>query len=145
MSAIPPNIRPHVEAAKRLLRELERHADAAAGTLSRGTGEEFLAVVQERDALLEELSRACAAIAHERVLSAAQPYGERSDAAAVFGELAEAVNAAEASHQQLVAKARDERDRLAAALRKAVEPDAVAPQYGATSPAPRRRTLSITG
>jgi histidinol-phosphate/aromatic aminotransferase/cobyric acid decarboxylase-like protein len=55
------------------------------------------------------------------------------------------VNAAEASHQQLVAKARDERDRLAAALRKAEEPDAVATQYAATSPAPRRRTLSITG
>src|SRR5215208_2203241 len=123
-TAIAPGVVPHVEAARRLLRELDRHADAAALPLNSGSGAEFLAAVQEREALFEELSRVCAALAHERVISADHDYGNHSEAAsAVFGELAEAVDAAEATHRRLVARAREERDRLRASRRRANEPD----------------------
>ena len=65
-AAIVSRISPFVEAAKQLLRELEQHADASIETLSRGNSAEFLAAVDKRDALLQELSQVAEALAHER-------------------------------------------------------------------------------
>lgn len=139
---LAPNVVPHVEAARRLLRELDRHAAANAATLSAGTGIQFLTAVQERHALFQELSRACAALAHERVISASESRGRPSGGASViFAELADAVNAAEASHQALVARARKERDRLAMSAGREDESEA-STRHAAPSATHRRKPLS---
>src|SRR5678815_5861343 len=58
MSAPTGNsLAPHVEAAKRVLRELERHADAAIDTLNGGDSNQFAAAIQERETLLAKLSQ----------------------------------------------------------------------------------------
>jgi len=49
------------------------------------------------------------------------------------------------SHQRLIERATETRDRLGSAAKKADQPDAVATQYAATTPGIRQSLLSVTG
>jgi hypothetical protein len=138
-------ISPFVEAAKQLLLELEQHANASLDTLSRGNGTEFLAAVEKRDAILEELSRVTDALAHERTHFGGGSHEERREVQALMSKLSHAANGAMHSHQRLVERATETRDRLNSAVKKADQPDAVATQYAATTPGPRQSFLSVTG
>lgn len=134
----------HVEAAKRLLRELEQHAGTALDALGREDGSEFLAAVTERDRILAQLDQVVEALSQSR--SAASPRGEQDpEITALFSEMAAAAAAALESHDQLAKSTRAERDRLAAALQRSNTPDSVASQYSAVANAGRPRTLSVTG
>jgi hypothetical protein len=139
------SIAPHVEAAKRLLREIEQHAAAALGTLGQGDGTEFLAAVEEREALLAELAHAVDMIVQGRAQVNAWSAQEHAEASALFDETARATNGVLASQERLIARAKTERDRLAAALRRSEQPDQIANQYSATTHGPRVQTLSVTG
>ena len=139
------NIAPHVEAAKRLLRELEQHADAAVDVLNRGGGVEFLAVVKERETLLAQLGQVVDVLAHERAQSGRWTADQHREADTMIGELARAANGVHASHERLVSQVTVERDRLAAAVRRSEQPDSIASHYAAMSHAPRLGTLSVTG
>ena len=148
MSAPTANtLAPHVEAAKRVLRELERHADSAIDTLSHGDGSQFLAAIEERETLLAKLSQVVDVINHERAQAGGPaPRGrETAERRALLGDLARAAAGVMASHERLVARATVERDRLAEAVRQADKPDTVANQYAAMSHAPQQSTLSVTG
>ena len=136
---------PHVEAAKRLLRELERHAELATATLSDGDGTDFLAAVENRETLLAELSRVVDVLAHQR--AEIETLGGETGGAttALFVDLVNAATRALGSHEQLVVRARAERDRLAAAMRQSERPDSIANQYAATAPVPRAAVFSVTG
>ena len=64
MRAAPARtIAPHVEAAKRLLRELDQHAQAAIDTLDQGDATGLEPALDRRDELLAELVRVTDAIA----------------------------------------------------------------------------------
>ena len=138
---------PRVEAAKRLLRELERHADSAIDTLNAGDAARFLAVIDEREALIARLSQAVDVLNHERAAADVRVSGggESAETEALFGELARVAAGVLASHERLVASTTVERDRLEAAVRRADKPDAVANQYAAVSQAKQPGTLSVTG
>lgn len=138
-------IAPHVEAAKRLLREIEQHTDAALDTLSQGGGTRFLAAVEERETLLSQLAHVVGEIARERAQSDAWANDEGSELAALVGEVTRAATAVLDSHERLVARATEERDRLSAAINRSAQPDSIANQYAATTHALPRRTLSVTG
>jgi hypothetical protein len=130
----------HVENAKRLLRELERHAEVALHALGHESGDTFVAAVEERDRIVSQIDEIVQALADQR-------YGDSSDPEIreLFDEMAHAAATALESHDQLVSHTRRERDRLAAALNRATKPDSVAHQYAvATTPA-RSRTFSVTG
>jgi predicted nucleotidyltransferase len=146
-STAAKTLAPHVEAAKRLLRELERHADSAIDTLNNGDGGEFLSAIQERDTLLTQLSRVVDLLNQERVHADARgPNGrETAETKAIFGDLARAATGVLASHERLVMSTTAERDRLAAVVRRAEQPDTVANQYAVTAPALRAGILSVTG
>jgi hypothetical protein len=138
----PSAIALHVEAARRLLDELEQHADATLQALDSEDAAEFLAAVDERDRILGELNGVVEALAHERVADV----NERSIGdSALLGEMARAASAALESHGHLLARTQQERDRLAAALDRARQPDAIANQYSVATSAPRPTTLSVTG
>lgn len=146
MSPIAPNaLAPHVEAAKRLLREIERHADAAIDTLNNGDGTQFLSAIQERETLLTRLSEVVTALNQERTHADARGSRESAETKAMLGKLAGAATSVLASQERLVVSATVERDRLAAAVRRAEQPDAVATQYAATSHPLRAGYLSVTG
>jgi hypothetical protein len=148
MSAPNANsLAPHVEAAKRVLRDLERHADAAIDTLNSGDSSQFVAAIQERETLLTKLSQVVDVLNHERAhADGPGPRGrETEETRALLGDLARAAADVMASHGRLVASATVERDRLAGAVRRADKPDAVANQYAAMSHAPQQSTLSVTG
>ena len=131
----------HVEAAKRLLDELEQHAETALQAL--GTDDaEFLVAVEERDRILGELTVVVEALANERL---ADPDGSRGGDSALLAEMAQAASAALESHAQLLSRTQHERDRLAAALDRTKRPDAIAHQYAVATSAPRAATLSVTG
>lgn len=66
MTARADSIAMHVEAAKRLLQELEQHAQSAVDALGRDGGADFLAAVSERDRVLAQLDDVVEALAHER-------------------------------------------------------------------------------
>ena len=138
-------ISPFVEAAKQLLLELEQHANASLDTLNRGNGIDFLAAVEKRDALLEELSRVTAALAHERAQFGGGSHEERREVHALMAKLANAATGAMASHQRLIDRATETRDRLDSAVKNADRPDAIATQYAATTPRPVQSLLSVTG
>lgn len=144
-SMTPADLTPHVEAAKRLLREIERHADAAIDTLNNGDGGQFLSAIQEREALLARLSEVVTALNHERTNADARGSRESAEAKAMIGKLAGAATSVLASHERLVVSATVERDRLAAAMRRTEQPDSVASQYAAISEPPRAGFLSVTG
>ena len=134
----------HVEAAKRLLQELERHAELALHALGRESGTDFVATVDERDRILAQLDEVVDALSQER--SSSESFGEPDpEVAGLFAEVAQAAAAALASHDQLAMHTRRERDRLAAALHRTNRPDTVAHQYAAATHAARPRTLSVTG
>jgi len=139
------SIAPHVEAAKRLLRELEQHADAAVDVLSRGDGAEFLAVVKERETLLAQLGQVVDVLAHERAQSGRWTAEQHREADSMIGELTRAAKGVHASHERLVSQVAVERDRLSAAVRRSDQPDSVASHYTAMAHAPRLGTLSVTG
>jgi multidrug resistance efflux pump len=139
------SILPHIEAAKRLLQELEQNANAAIAELSRDGGSEFLAAVDERAALLRELAKVADALAHERAYSRDSITDDDLASTALLAEIAGAAAAALESHEQLVSQARDERDRLALAIRRAKHPDAVAGVYAASKGNTPPRTLSVRG
>jgi hypothetical protein len=145
MIATTATIAPRVEAAKRLLRELEQHAESAMDTLSKGDGAAFLAAVEKRDVLLAELQHVVDVLAQERAYAGAWTDGASSDAYALIGEVAHAATGALESHERLVGLAQVEHNRLAAALRKTEQPDAIATQYTATTHTLRPRTFSVTG
>ena len=134
----------HVEAAKRLLRELEQHAETALHALGRDSGAEFFAAVDERDRILGELDGVVDALTTERNASLEAHGEEDSHTSSLFAGMAQAAAVAVESHDRLATETRRERDRLAAALRRTVRPDSVAHQYAASS-GPRSRTISVTG
>ena len=144
-TALVSRISPFVEAAKQLLLELEQHATASLDTLSRGNGTEFLAAVEKRDAILEELSRVTDALAHERTHFGGGSHEERREVQALMSKLSNAATGAVASHQRLIERATETRDRLGSAVKNADRPDAVATHYAATTPGIRQSLLSVTG
>jgi len=144
-NALVSRISPFVEVAKQLLLELEQQANASLDTLSRGNGTEFLAAVEKRDAILDELSKVTEAIAHERTHFGGGSHEERREMDALFAKMSVAATGALTSHDRLVARATETRDKLGAAVRKADQPDAVATQYAATMPGIRQSLLSVTG
>jgi hypothetical protein len=143
-NALVSRISPFVEVAKQLLLELEQNAYASHDSLGSGNGVDFLATVEKRDAILEELSRVTSALAHERSNFVAS-HEERREVDALFAKMSDAAIGALTSHQRLVARAAETRDRLGAAVKKADQPDAVANQYAATMPGIRHSLLSVTG
>jgi hypothetical protein len=135
----------HMEAAKRLLRELEQHAETALQALSQESGSEFMSAVDERDRVLTELGEVVEALSEARSPSG-EPWAATDPAARVlFADMARAAAAALESHDQLAAHARRERDRLGAALQRTGQPDSVAHHYAVSSASPRMRTISVTG
>lgn len=136
---------PRVEAAKRLLREIERHANSAIETLNAGDAARFLSVVDEREALIARLSEAVDVLNHERASADVRSPRETAETEALFGELARVAAGVLAAHERLVSSTTVERDRLEAAVRRADKPDAVANQYAAVSQAKQPGTLSVTG
>jgi hypothetical protein len=144
-NSLVSRISPFVEVAKQLLLELEQHANASIDTLSQGNGTEFLAALEKRDAILEELSRVADALAHERTHFGGGSHEERREVNALMVKLSDAANGAIASHQRLIAQATETRDRLGAAVKKVDQPDAVATQYAATMPGLRQSFISVTG
>jgi len=145
MNAASTAIAPHVEAAKRLLRELELHAEAATDTLGNGDGTAFLAAVEKRQGLLTQLEKVVDVLAHERARSRGRADDRAAETAALIGEVTQAAVGVLQSHEQLVGRVRAERDRLAVAVRKAEQPDQIANQYAATTHALRQQSLSVTG
>ena len=144
-TALVSRISPFVEAAKQLLLELEQHADASLDTLSRGNGIDFFAAVEKRDAILEELARVTDALAHERAQFGGGSHEERREVHALMSKLSNVATGAMASHQRLIERATETRDRLNAAVKNADRPDAIATQYAATTPRPSQPILSVTG
>jgi len=141
MNAAPARaIAPHVEAAKRLLRELDQHAQSAIDILDRGDATGLGSALEKRDELLAELVRVTDAIARERALSG--EWGHAADHP--LADLAAVADAAWASDKRLIERATAERDRLGDAVRRAGQRDAVANQYAATMPA-AQPILSVTG
>jgi hypothetical protein len=137
MSATASSIALHVETAKRLLDELEQHAEVALGALGQD-GEQFLAAVNERDRVLDELNSVVSMLARERLR-------ETPEDSSLLDEMAHHASRALESHETLRMATQLERDRLAAALAKTSKPDGVATQYAAATAIPRTATLSVTG
>jgi uncharacterized protein YukE len=134
----------HIEAAKRILAELEEHADTAMRALERDGGAEFFAAVDERSRVLRELDAVVEALAHER--SAMSDPSSDLETGALFADMARAAAAALESHEQLLAQTQRERDRLAAAVQRSNRPDSVALQYATAVARPAGlRTFSVTG
>ena len=135
----------HVQAAKRLLQELELHSDTAINALGRESGADFFAAVDKRDRILEELKGVVEAITDGQ--SSAESAGRSTVLAGpVLDEMTLAAAAALESHQQLLMRTRQERDRLAAALHTTTtRTDSVANHYAAASITGRSRTFSVTG
>jgi hypothetical protein len=134
----------HVDAAKRLLRELEQHALSASEALDRGAVTEFIAAIDDRDRILNQLTHVVGAIAHERGTSTDVDKPD-INTAAMFAEMTRAAAAALETQQQLTARAMRERNRLASALHATNRPDAVAGHYAVAAGEKRRVTLSVTG
>jgi hypothetical protein len=145
LAATSTTIAPHVEAAKRLLRELEQHAAVATDVLITGDSVEFLAMLEKRQRLLAQLERVVEVLAQERAQSRGRFDERGSEAAALIGEVTEAAAGALESHERLVGRVRAERDRLAAAVSRTEQPDSIANHYAATSHVVRQQTLSVTG
>jgi hypothetical protein len=134
----------HVEAAKRLLHELESQADAASRVLGRENGASFFDAIEDRGRTLEELTGVVDALAQERAWAAAESESD-PEAAPLVAEVELAAAAALRSHEDLVTRTRRERDRLAVALRRSDRPDAVANQYAVATSSTRPLRLSVTG
>ncbi|HTE44458.1 MAG TPA: hypothetical protein VK636_04350 [Gemmatimonadaceae bacterium] len=138
-------IAPHIEAAKRLLRELEEQAEIALRALGQDNSEEFLTAVAGRDHTLAMLDAVVEALAHERGSNGATSTEADPATAQLLAEIARAAAGALESHDQLATQTRRERDRLSSAIQRNGRPDSVANQYGLTSKLQRPLTISITG
>lgn len=134
----------HVEAAKRILAELDEHAAAAMRALEHDGGADFFAAVDERSRVLSELDAVVEALAHERSVMSDSSQDD-DETGALLADMARAAAAALESHEQLVAQTQRERDRLAAAMHRAARPDSVAMQYATAVAGPGLRTFSVTG
>ena len=134
----------HVEAAKRLLKELEQHVETALHALGHESSDGFVAAVDERDRILAQLDEVVEALASERAASDAHG-AQDPEVTSLFTEMAQAAAAALASHDQLAWHTRRERDRLAAALQRTNRPDSIAHHYAVAATPARPRTLSVTG
>ena len=145
LAATSTPIAPHVEAAKRLLRELEQHAAVATDVLIAGDSVEFLAMLEKRQRLLAQIERVVEVLAQERAQSRGRFDERGSETAALIGDVTEAAAGALESHERLVGRVRAERDRLAAAVSRTEQPDSIANHYAATSHVVRQQTLSVTG
>ena len=145
MTARAESIAMHVEAAKRLLQELEQHAQIAVDALGRDGGAEFLAAVNDRDRVLAQLDDVVESLAHERAEpDDAEPQSD-AETGPLLAEMARVAAAALEAHENLLARTRMERDRLAALLHRTNEPDRIANRYaGAVQPA-RGPVFSATG
>jgi len=131
----------HVEAAKRLLSELEEQALVASDALAHDGASDFGATIEERGRILEELTEVVGAIAQVRGADSGDDIDV--DAGPIFADMARAAAAALESQRMLTASAMRERNRLAAALHNTNRPDLVASQYAASGG--RHATLSVTG
>lgn len=145
----PSAIALHVEAARRLLRELEQQAATAMASLGRDENEEFFAAIDDRTRTLERLDGVVEAIVQERALAAAV-HGARAEpdpaTNELLAEVARAASDALEAHQQLTVEAGREQARLAQAHARTGRPDTVARRYAATSSqGARQRTLSVSG
>lgn len=134
----------HVEAAKRLLQELEQHAHIAREALDLDGSKEFFAAIEERDRILGQLTDVVDAIVQERGVDG-EPSGEDMDTGPMFAEMARAAASALESQRQLTARAQRERDRIATVLNNTNRPDPIADQYASAVGGKRGGTLSITG
>jgi preprotein translocase subunit SecD len=135
----------HVEAAKRLLDELEQQATTALDALSRDDTAEFTAAVDGRDRIISELSQVVDTLAQERLHGDdADDDADDAETSALLAQMEEAAASAMASQATLVQRTQQERDRLAVAIER-TRPDAVANQYAAATPARRAATISVTG
>ncbi len=143
MTARADSIAVHVEAAKRLLQELEQHAQSAVDALGRN-GTEFIAAVNERERVLEELGGVVEAIAQRA--DGVEPQ-QQSDAETrpLLVEVARVAAAALEAHENLLARTRMERDRLAALLHRHNEPDRLANRYAGAFQPMRGPVFSATG
>jgi hypothetical protein len=135
----------HVEAAKRLLRELEQHAETALHALGHDSSDVFVAAVDERDRILAQLDEVVGALASERAATVDASGEQDPEVTSLFTEMAQAAAKALASHDQLAWHTRRERDRLAAALQRTNRPDSIAHHYAVAATPARPRTLSVTG
>ena len=134
----------HVDSAKRLLGELERHAETARHALGRDMGAEFFAAVEARERILQDLDDVVTKLAHEHAVSAEG--AERDfETTTLLAEMAQAAARALESHDQLQHQTMRERDRLGMATQSTSRPDAVATQYAVASTAPRSQSFSVTG
>ncbi len=134
----------HVEAAKRLLGELEQHAESARHALGHDSGADFFAAVEERERILHELDEVVAALAHEHAVSA--DGAERDvETTTLLAEMAQAAARALESHDQLESQTCEERTRLGMAVQANARVDAVATQYAVASSTPRQQSFSVTG
>jgi hypothetical protein len=133
-----------VESAKRLLGELEQHAESARRALGRDNGAEFFAAVEERERLLRELDEVVTALAHEHAM-AVEGEGRDFETSTLLAETAQIAARALESHNQLQTATRQERDRLGASIEANNRPDAIASQYAVATSAPAVRSLSVTG
>ena len=134
----------HVETAKRLLGELEQHADSARQALQQDRGAEFLAAIEERERLLHGLSEVVTELAHDHA-AAADGAIQDVETSRLLAEMAHAAARALESHRQLESDTQRERDRLGSAIQKGSRSDSVASQYAAASNTPRPQMLSVTG
>jgi hypothetical protein len=137
----------HAESATRLLEVLGQLDAKAYAALDDGRPADFFAAVDERDALMGQLSQIIDAFTHESasVRGAAAGTGIEVDADPIFADMSRAAMAALESQTQLTARTARERNRLAAAMHNTNRPDAVANQYGVANGARRSGTLSVTG
>lgn len=135
----------HVEAAKRLLLELEQQAEVAREALRQEENAAFLAAVEERDQILKRLDEVVEAIAHERTSGHDDPAERDADTERLLADMAQAAAAALESHDQLESATKRERDRLARAQTRLTRTDSVADHYAASTTGPRPRSFSIKG
>jgi hypothetical protein len=140
-AARPSVIAQHIEAAKRLLDELEQHATMAMDALGADDNGAFLGAVAERDRILGELNQVVETLAQERLVNGAAD----AETGALLERMAEAAASALESQELLSHRTRQERDRLAAALNRTQRTDSVANQYAAAKLVPRSNTISVTG
>ncbi|HVX41652.1 MAG TPA: hypothetical protein VHB25_18980 [Gemmatimonadaceae bacterium] len=145
LTARADSIAMHVEAAKRLLQELEQHAQSAVDALGREGGAEFVAAVSERERVLAELNDVVEALAHERAESSDHEATPEPATGELFAEMARVAAAALEAHENLLARTRMERDRLAALLHRTNEPDRIASRYAGALQPSRGPVLSVTG
>ncbi len=131
----------HVEAAKRLLHELEQHASVAIDALDTDAGAVFVAAVAASNETLLDLDAVVSTLTEQRSGVEATPLPEAE--AAMLDDVSRAAAAALESHERLLHRTRQERDRIAD-VGTTAPGNPIASQYAAVSKLGRARTLSVT-